>query len=352
MFHLCLIRRRPACRRSRAGRTASGGAARRRFAGNGGGLTVEARSLLAVGAAHVDRRCRVAAPHVPGASNPGSMREEIGGGAFNALRNAMRHGAAGAIISARGGDMAGESVAAAIEASGARDLSAIHLDRATPSYTAILDHDGELVTGFADMALYDAAFARHLRRIGPREAIAASGAVCCDANLPADAVSLVCGHAGERPVHAVAISPAKIVRLASALGRLATLFMNAAEARALAGAPADAVPAGLARMLRQRGLARAAISAGADAVTGFDEDGPFAIDFAAAAGVADVTGAGDALAGVTIAFLMRGLPFRQALRRGVAAARLTVATPAVLASYDDAAFEASLALVGTPRAVP
>lgn len=313
---------------------------------------MEAGLLLAIGAAHVDRRGRVAAPHVPGASNPGSMREEVGGGAFNALRNAMRHGVAGAVLSVRGGDMAGESVAAAIEAAGARDLSAIHLDRTTPSYTAILDHDGELVTGFADMALYDATFARHLRRIGPREAIAASGAICCDANLPADAVALVCRHAEGKPVHAIAISPAKVVRLAASLDRLATLFMNAAEARTLAGAPADAAMVDLADALRGRGLARAAISAGASAITGFDEDGLFTIDFTAAAGVADVTGAGDAVAGVSIAFLMRGLPFRQALRRGVAAARLTVSAPTVLASYDDAAFEASLALVGEPRAVP
>ena len=45
--------------------------------------------LVAAGAAHIDRRGRVSGPYVPAASNPGSMREEIGGGAFNALRNAM-----------------------------------------------------------------------------------------------------------------------------------------------------------------------------------------------------------------------------------------------------------------------
>lgn len=312
-------------------------------------MTVQPPSLLAVGAAHVDRRGRVSAPHVPAASNPGSMREEIGGGAFNALRNAMRHGVDGAIVSVRGADIAGENVAAAIETAGARDLSAVYLDRTTPSYTAILDHDGELVTGFADMALYDTGFLRHLRRIEPREAIANAGAVCCDANLPADAIAWLCRQAEGRPVHAIAISPAKVVRLAPSLGHLATLFTNTAEAHALAGLPDDAPLADVMRSLAASGLKRAVISAGAAAVLAFDEEGSFAIAFARTADVADVTGAGDALAGTTIAHLSRGLPFRQALRFGIAAARLTVATPQVIATYDDAAFDASLSLVGEPR---
>ena len=39
----------------------------------------------------------------------------------------------------------------------------------------------------------------------------------------------------------------------------------------------------------------------------------------------DATGAGDALAGVTIAAMMHGKPLRAALREGIAAAVLTIA---------------------------
>ena len=42
--------------------------------------------LLAIGGAHIDRRGQVAGDYFPGASNPGAMREEIGGVVFNALR--------------------------------------------------------------------------------------------------------------------------------------------------------------------------------------------------------------------------------------------------------------------------
>ena len=46
--------------------------------------------LLAVGGAHVDRRGQMTDVFVPGASIPGTMREDVGGGAFNALRTAVQ----------------------------------------------------------------------------------------------------------------------------------------------------------------------------------------------------------------------------------------------------------------------
>src|SRR5690606_18408526 len=109
--------------------------------------------LFACGAAHIDRRGRTEGTHVPGASNPGNLREEVGGGAFNAARSLIRHGVDVSMLSLRGGDIAGGAVAAALAASGVEDMSAIFLDRATPSYTALLDADGELIAGLADMQL-------------------------------------------------------------------------------------------------------------------------------------------------------------------------------------------------------
>lgn len=307
-------------------------------------------TLFTVGAAHMDRRGRVAGVYVPAASNPGTMREEVGGGAYNALRNAVRHGVDGAIVSLRGGDLAGEAVSRAIEAAGVKDFSATFLDRTTPSYTALLDQHGELIAGFADMALYEVGFTRQMRRRVIRDAIATAGAVLCEANMPAEALAALMRAARDTPVHAVAISPAKAGRLSGVLGALSCLFMNAREARVLADM--DDTPAEIARALRAKGLARGIITAGAERLTGFDEDGFFNIMPAPASHVEDVTGAGDAIAGVTVATLMKGLPFREAVRHGMAAARLTVDTADVVATYDDAAFVKTLALVGPACAVP
>lgn len=300
--------------------------------------------LFAVGGAHVDRRGQLAGAYVPGASNPGTMREETGGGVFNALRTAVQRGVAGTLLSVRGGDAAGESVAAAIAEAGIADHSAVFLDRATPSYTAFVAADGEVIAGLADMGLYDFAFAKQLVRRGVRDSVAGADAVLADANLPAAAWARLAPLAAGKPLYAIAISPAKAVRLRGSLPALSVLFMNRREAAALAGTgPAEG--AGLVARLRAAGLRAGIISAGGEAVLGFDADGAFAIRPPAPRQVADATGAGDALAGATVAALMRGLPLRQALSEGVAAAVLTIESPRAVAAIADEALAAMLALV-------
>src|SRR5262245_27574176 len=173
--------------------------------------------LLAVGGAHVDRRGQVSGIFVPGASNPGTMKEDVGGGVFNALRNAVQRSVDASLMSLRGADSAGENVARAISEAKVRDLSAVFLDRATPSYTALIDRDGEVLAGLADMQLYELAFAKQLRRSKAREEVAAADAILTDANLPADALGRLAGLAAGKPLFAIAISPAKAVRLSGVL---------------------------------------------------------------------------------------------------------------------------------------
>lgn len=300
--------------------------------------------LIAVGGAHVDRRGRVSGVYVPGTSNPGTLSEEVGGVVFNALRNVVRRGIGASILSVRGGDNAGELVGRAIEAAGITDLSAVFLDRTTPSYTALLDHGGELIAGLADMGLYELAFPKQVRRAKLRQAIAAADGVLCDANVPTAALERLIEFSGDRPTFAIAISPAKAVRLAPLLPSLSCVFMNVHEARALCVSDAPAIE-DLVTGLRAKGLGRGVITAGSGLITGFDETGSFRIAPPPAREVADVTGAGDALAGGAIAALMKGSCLRVALREGAAAALLTVETTAVVANLSGRAFTEALARV-------
>jgi pseudouridine kinase len=305
--------------------------------------------ILGIGGAHVDRRGQVAVPFVPGASNPGVMREEAGGGTLNALRAIRREQLATTLVSVRGGDAAGETVARALAEAGIEDRSAVFLDRATPSYTAILDEGGDVVAALADMGLYEAAFERQLRRKEMRQLIASAACILTDANLPEPALARLIETAGSIPVHAIAISPAKAVRLKRHLSRLAGLYMNAREAAALTGA---ADPGEAARLLREAGLPRGAITHGGGPVTGFEGDTLFEIVPPAPAEIRDVTGAGDALAGTTLARLARGAPFGEALRAGIAAATLTLESEGAAPAIERAAMEARLRLVPQPVAVP
>lgn len=306
-------------------------------------------TILALGGAHIDRRGQVSGAYVPSASNPGVMREEVGGVVFNALRSVVKRGVAASLMSVRGGDAAADTVATAIDNAGIADLSVVFLDRVTPSYTALIDREGELIVGLADMALYDLAFPKQMRRAKVREAIAGADAILCDANLPTAALERLVAQAGGRPVFAIAVSPAKVVRLAPLLGNLSLLFMNRREAAALAGeglSDMDAIG-----KLREAGLDAGVITAGSAPALGFDATGSFAIDPPAPRQVADVTGAGDALTGATVAAMLRGLPLRAALREGLAAAMLAIESAEAVPTFTATSFAQALALVPEAREV-
>lgn len=300
--------------------------------------------ILAIGAAHLDRRGRITGPYVAAASNPGTMHEEVGGGVFNALRNATRHGVTGALLSLRGGDLAGDAVARAVADARVLDLSVTFIDRTTPSYTALLDAEGELIAGFADMDLYETCFPKQMRRRSLRDAISQADAVLCDANIPAQALASLAALADGKPLFGIAISPAKVSRFSIILPQLQCLFMNVREAQVVTE-DSSTNPLTLAHALKTKGLGMAIITAGGQILAGLDSSGVFEVSIPETANVADVTGAGDAVAGTTTAYLMQGLPLREAVRRGIAAASLTIASPTVIAPYDDNAFAEALARV-------
>lgn len=305
--------------------------------------------LFAVGGAHLDRRGQSLVPFVPGASNPGIMREEPGGGVFNALRLVVQRGVAAEILSVRGGDRIGELIGDAIQKAGIRDGSAVYMDRATPSYTAILDEHGDVVAGIADMELYEVALPRQLLRRKVRDSVVAADAVFCDANLPSEALQRLADLAGERPMFALAISPAKVERLHPIFGNLACLFMNRREAKALTGLGPEAPLRDIYAALRAQGLQGAIVSDGGNATLAFSGDEAFAIMPPAVDGIADVTGAGDALAGGTVAALMRGSSFQAAVSEGMAASMLTLLTHAASPHFTPQEFDNALSHI--PAAV-
>ena len=144
------------------------------------------KKILVLGGAHVDRRGRISGATADGASNPGSWFEEAGGGGFNAARNLARLGFDVTMISPRGGDPTGEMVSEAADLAGVNDRPFIFLDRKTPSYTAIIERDGNLVIALADMDLYRMFVPRRLSIRSVRDAFSATDMILFDVNLPGD----------------------------------------------------------------------------------------------------------------------------------------------------------------------
>jgi len=283
--------------------------------------------LLGIGGAHIDRIGYLHRAFAPGVSNPGKVREWVGGCMANTLRAARALGGDPVgLIAARGGDPNGKMVARMLEENGIADYSAVFLDRATPSYMAIMDNSGEVVAALADMDIYEAGLARHLRRRDVRDRIARADRLVVDANLPEATIDDVCALASA-PVVALAVSKAKAQRLRSCLGRMALAIMNRGELSALAGVEqadhAGSVSADLA-VLSGLGLRRAIVTMGAEGALVFEQGRCTVLPAVPVGDVQrDVTGAGDALAGAVIAN-WPARPLIDAVRLGLAAASVTI----------------------------
>jgi pseudouridine kinase len=284
--------------------------------------------VTVLGGAHIDRRGRIDGETVPGASNPGGWIEEPGGGGFNAARSLSRLGLAVTMISPRGGDAIGQRVADAAMEAGIDDRPFTFLDRVTPSYTAILERDGNLVIAIADMDLYKLFTPRRLKVRAVRETLAASSTILVDANLPQDTLEAIAQQArtlGKRLI-GIGISPAKVVRYRNCLPLMDYLFLNRAEAGTITGTvPED--PRQWPEQLRTMGLMGGVVTNGSGPVIGFDQSGDYALLPPQLDAVVDVTGAGDSLCAGTVSELIKGKSLSQALRHGVALAGLTLLSP-------------------------
>lgn len=304
--------------------------------------------LLGIGGAHIDRRGTMLADYIHGASIPGVMMEETGGGVFNALRVAVQFDVAASLISVRGGDATGEIVAAEAKRAGIEDLSSTFLDRTTASYTALLDRNGNVIAALADMDIYEKALPRQITRRKTRDAIAAADALLIDANMPEESIVRLVRIAAGKPVYALAISPAKAVRLRPVLGMLAGLFLNKREARAILGRATDdqAKATDLANALNGMRLSRAVLTDGEGAVCIIDKGETRLVTPPTPDRVEDVTGAGDALAGASLAAIINGKSFEQAVAQGLAAASATVESAKSVADFSSKArFQTLLAQI-------
>ena len=281
--------------------------------------------ILVFGGAHIDRRGTLSAPFTPGSSHPGIWHEEAGGGAFNAARCLALLGHQVTLIAPRGGDAAGDLVTEAAQTCGIIDRPFTFLDRSTPSYTAILDCDGNAIAGLADMELYKLFSPRRLRVRSVREAISDCDAIFTDANLPTETLSAIAQQANlnGKFLAALGISPAKVLRLTEALPQINCLFINAAEAYALT--QESTVEASLDR-LKSLGLGGVVITHGKDMVHAYFNDQISVVQPPPCNTIIDVTGAGDALAGATLSALLSGSELHIALRDGIAAAQITLAS--------------------------
>lgn len=255
------------------------------------------RRIACIGGIDVDCKARVKEPARGGTSNPVTVTSCTGGVAGNIARNLARLGCKVSLFSIVGNDVAGAGIRRELRELGiAMDGVAESSRQPTASYTAVLEPDGRLFIGLANMEIFEELTPEWADEI----AIGLGGHPIWifDANLPAATIArLLRLHKKEAIVLADPISVAKAEKLQGLLDCVDVVFPNRQEAGVLSGRKVesqDEVEAA-AREIRRRGTKTVIVTLGEDGV--YADDGRSGRFVAAIppAKIVDVTGAGDAL---------------------------------------------------------
>lgn len=274
---------------------------------------------MVVGGANLDVKAHSARPVVPATSNPGTTTLAPGGVGRNVAEALARLGTPTALVAAVGVDAFGDLVLEATAGAGV-DVSGVRrIDARTGTYTAVLDADGELVAGVADMVATGLLAPTDVEAAA--RAITGARLVVLDGNLaPATldrAFDLAVG-AGV-PVVLEPVSVPKARLLAPLLRADRPVFLatpNSDELTALGGLAA----------LHEHGVERVWVRQGARGSVLSEGSGETAIPAVAVERVVDVTGAGDAMLAGFCHALLAGAATAEAAAYGHAAASLTVAS--------------------------
>jgi pseudouridine kinase len=206
---------------------------------------------------------------------------------------------------------------------------AVSPHHATAEYAAVLEPNGSLAFGLADMAIFDAFTPSMLHEAWPSES---ATWIFVDCNLHSETLHQLVDRARQHSAMLAvdAVSSPKVMRLPHDLNGIGLLFLNLDEARAFLANP-SAPPDELAAALLDSGAARVVLTLGEGGLIAMDQSGLTRVR-AITVQVVDATGAGDALIAATLVAILHGRSLTEAVRMGVVAAAVTLESPASVRS--------------------
>ena len=287
--------------------------------------------VLVVGSAGVDVKGRPTGNMRPGASNPGQVRNSVGGVARNIAENLARLEVDTVLLTAVGNDVEGRRVLENCEANGIDCTHVRVIDGArTGTYLALLNRDGDLDVAIGDFDIMEYVDSNYLR--DNERLLADADMIVIDATLSEETLVTLFALADEHDVRVCAdpTTPALASRLCPYISQLHLIVPNAAETTALCGLDNPAsdrdTAINAARQLVSLGAYIAVVTLGDQGLAYADGSGGGFIR-AIHTHVVDSTGAGDALTGAVIFGLLNDVPLDEAMRLGVTAASLTLQSP-------------------------
>ncbi len=288
------------------------------------------RYVVVTGGIALDLKARAHASLVRGSSNRGTLTRCPGGVARNIAENLARLETAVHLVGAVGDDPLGAELVEKTRAAGVTVVP-VGQRELTGTYTAMLDEQGELVAGVADLAATEALAPDDLSVMLPL--VTGAALLVADANLPVSFLHnlVVRAHDARVPVVLDPVSVPKAGRVAAVLDpRHPVLLVSpnrdelAALTNASTGSRSELVSA--ARRLCAMGAENVWVRMGADGSLLVPRAGDPVPLGAHRVKVVDVTGGGDAMLAGLVHRWLHGDPLAEAAAYGQAVAALTVGT--------------------------
>lgn len=283
--------------------------------------------IACIGGATLDRRVEPLERLRAGTSNPVRTAKSTGGTARNVAEALARLGCSVSLFSRVGRDAAGDRVLAELGPLGVA-LKGVdrYPDAPTASYSAVLDENGELALGLADMEIFDSLDESWLRPL--KGDLLQHDLWIVDANLPPEVLASLARLLPPRGrIFADPVSVAKSRRLGPILDRIETVFPDRAEALELAGGQDGLTDCrSVAGRLLERGVGSVVITLGADGVWVEAPPRHEKVPAMTPAATLSVNGAGDCLLAGYV-FARNVSAAIDPIRCGLAAATMAIESP-------------------------
>lgn len=290
-------------------------------------------SALFFSGIHMDMLGSLEASALLGSSNPGHFTSMPGGASLNSASVASLLGLDCAVIGIVGDDAGGKTLIQTLNRRNIKNLLTVRVGATTGSYTSIIEPDGNLLIALADLGLNEEMDADQLLADHTKP-MAAADIWFLNSNLSEQILlKLTDRNLKIRPklLTAASISPSKAQKLAPSLANLDVLFTNIAEASAMLnvidGKPynSDKLP-GLEciERIQALGVIKGSLSQGAEILWVWEGGELHKFQPTQMNNMADVTGAGDALAGAFLAGLAEGNSLAKTAPIAIAAAQMTI----------------------------
>ena len=258
--------------------------------------------IACIGAAHFDVKAKLLVPFKAKSSHPVTSFFSTGGVIRNVAENLARLSLNVQLVSRVGADARGSDLLQAMRELGI-DVSCTSQSSTQPTatYTAVLDSQGELIIGLADMEIYDEVNPSLLGGIDKEAPY-----WFVDSSFSVETLRWICLNRPKKTkLWAMAISPTKVVRWKSLLSHLDLLFLNRYELERLVDVKGDDLHSAAA-LLVENGPQAVIVTEGEKGAFVCRRGGHLFSLEAHPVHVVDVTGAGDALAAGTLFGVIQG----------------------------------------------